>query len=434
MKNRDISTYRAEETIELLSRNVDAVIIVDAAEDRYHALIRNGFFNSFICEDGKYKELIETLWFHISNTQDKIIEDYQVFIPSFGKFSGKYSKRLRLFFEEDASVHIVQMTVYPVGEEKYLFLMDEMDNSAYIQDFVTQSKVKTIQNTYLFSMYVDLVQNTTSSISITEISDETVHSSIPYTDWRMMIVNMIGQDDQKLFLERTDPEYLKNNFAPGRTSSFDCMMMNLEGRYIWVKLIFSRAETTNEDDFRFVFMVQNIHENSIALLNELKKYEELASKDALTNVYNRGRMETEIMNALDYRKKQNMHVSAMIFDIDHFKNVNDSFGHSVGDNTLKHFVAVLAEGMRDKNAALGRWGGEEFVAVCYDQNENAVMETAEQLRRKVSGTEFPVTGSVTCSIGITEIKETDTLETAFERMDRALYRAKSEGRNCVRVL
>ena len=66
-------------------------------------------------------------------------------------------------------------------------------------------------------------------------------------------------DDQQLFLERTDPDYLKSNLMPGRTSSFDCLMQNLEGKYIWVKLIFSRAETNNsEEDFRYVFMMQDI--------------------------------------------------------------------------------------------------------------------------------------------------------------------------------
>ena len=76
-------------------------------------------------------------------------------------------------------------------------------------------------------------------------------------------------------------------------------MKNLKGVFIWVKLIFSRTNTTNEDDFRFVFMVQNIHDNSIKLFETLKKYEDLASKDALTSVFNHGRIETEISNAIE---------------------------------------------------------------------------------------------------------------------------------------
>lgn len=211
-------------------------------------------------------------------------------------------------------------------------------------------------------------------------------------------------------------------------------MMNLEGKYIWVKLIFSRVQTSNEDDFRFVFMVQNIHENTVELQNELKKYEELASKDTLTNIYNHGRMETEIINALNYEKKKNQVVSAMILDIDYFKSVNDTYGHAVGDNTLKFFAGILTDQLKDKKAAAGRWGGEEFVIICYDQNEAAAKDLAAQLHRAVNEANFPSVGKITCSIGLTQLENEDTPESAFERMDRALYQAKSDGRNCVRVL
>ncbi len=324
--------------------------------------------------------------------------------------------------------------VYPVGDERYIFIMNELDSSENVRENATQKKVSTIQNTYLFSMYIDLADDSTSSLNISEISEDAVHATISYSEWRMMIVNMIGQDDQKLFLERTDPEYLKKNFIPGRTSSFDCLMMNLEGKYIWVKLIFSRAQTTNEDDYRFVFMVQNIHEDSVKLFDELKKYEELALTDALTEVYNHGRVETEIRNALDSRKKYDKKVSTLILDIDHFKNVNDTFGHSVGDNILKHFASLVKDYVKDDGAVVGRWGGEEFVVVYYDLDFAEVQNKAEGLRDSIENTDFPGVGKVTCSIGLTEMTKADSVESAFERMDKAMYNAKSEGRNCVRFL
>ncbi|MCR4891137.1 MAG: GGDEF domain-containing protein [Lachnospiraceae bacterium] len=434
MEARGVNTYTLEEAIDLFSGNVDVIIIVNNDKGRYYAVKRTGFFLDFIDEEGEYKELIETLWFHFNNTREKIIKDYQVFLPTFGKFKGKYSKKMKLLLEGEEQPRVVQITVYPVGDEKYLFLLDELDNSEYLREFMTESKVKTIQSTYLFSMYFDLVQNTTSSISITEISDEATHTSLSYTEWRMMIVNMFRKDDQKLFLERTHPDYLRKNFKPGDTSSFDCLMMNLEGVYIWVKLIFSRASTTNEDDFRFVFMVQNIHENIVELQNELKKYEELVSMDALTQLFNHGRMETEIMNALDYRKKQNGTVSAMILDIDFFKNVNDSYGHSVGDKTLKHFARILKDVAGENKVTTGRWGGEEFVIVCYDRDGDGIREKAEEICQTVREREFPVIGHLTCSIGTTQLLEEDDSQSVFDRMDRALYMAKSQGRNRVVML
>ncbi|MBO4523776.1 MAG: GGDEF domain-containing protein, partial [Ruminococcus sp.] len=274
--------------------------------------------------------------------------------------------------------------------------------------------------------------DTTSSISVTEISDEVMQQEIKYSEWRTMIINMIWPDDQALFLERTDPEYLKKNLAPGRTTSFDCLMMNLEGKYIWVKLIFSRSETSNEDDFRFVFMVQNIHENSIELLETMKKYEQLASRDSLTNVFNHGRMETEIRNALKEKRTKNRDVSLMILDIDFFKHVNDKFGHSTGDVTLVQFAKIISDYIHDLNAVLGRWGGEEFVVVCYDTGSEKAYALAEGLRRIISDEPFGKIGQITCSIGVTTINADDSFDDAFNRMDRALYNAKSSGRNCVK--
>jgi len=430
----DMNHVSKEDMVEIFKKNVDVLLIVDAKEDIYRTVICKGIFTDFIEETGKYNELIENLWFHFNGTQEKITEEYRVFLPVFGEFQGKFSKKLKLYVEEDDKVHIAQMMVYPLEEDRYMFIMDDLDNSEYVQEFMTNDKVNTIQNTYLFSMYIDLGQNAISSLSITEISDEEVHSTMSYTDWRMMIVNMIGKDDQEQFLTWTDPEFLKGKFAPGRTSSFDCLMQNLEGKFIWVKLIFSRVDTSNEEDYRFVFMVQNIHENSVELMSELKKYEEMASKDSLTNVYNHGRIETEMNNAVDACKKKGQKASAMILDIDHFKKINDTYGHAVGDEVLKQFAKTILKTVSGENAVVGRWGGEEFVVVCYDKNSEEMVAIAEGLRLKVESSKFDTADRVTCSIGVTELRGNDTTDEAFDRMDRAMYTAKSKGRNGVRCL
>ena len=431
--SKKLEEYTVEEVAAYIKASLDSVIIIDSEADSYRALLRSGIFKDFIEETGSYNELVQKLWFHLNDEKKTVTEDYQVFIPTFGKFTGKYSKRITVF--EDETPHPVQMTMYPIDEKIYIMILEELDSSEYMRDFLTNEKVTTIQNTYLFSMYVDLTKDSTSSISITEISDETIQASLKYTDWRMMIVNMIWPDDQELFLERTDPDYLKKTIMPGRTSSFDCLMQNLEGKFIWVKLTFSRAETTNAaEDFRYVFMVQDIHENSVQLMSTLKKYEELALKDTLTDIFNHGRIETEFNNAIEIVGRTDRKVSVMMCDIDFFKNVNDQFGHAVGDMTLKHFAYLMKEFFQKKNVAYGRWGGEEFVAVCFDADAAKASEYAEGLRQKVLSEEFKVAGNITISIGVTEVTKKDDFRMAFDRMDKALYQAKSDGRNCVRVL
>ena len=428
-----MSDYSKESVYDLLYKKVDSIIIVDAQNNTYETIKKSGFLDKFIDSSGSYDNLIEKLWFHFANSSEKITDDYHVFVPTIGKFSGKYSNRVNLLFENEP--HTFQITIYPLDDNntKYIFILDELDNGDYLKGFYSETKVDAIQNTYLFSMYVDLIKNTTNSINVSEISRDTVNYDVTYTDWRMMIVNMIWSEDQALFLERTDPEYLKKNLLPGRTTSFDCQMKNLEGVFIWVKLIFSRAETTNADDFRFVFMVQNIHEESMQLNETLKKYEELASKDPLTNLYNHGRIETEIINAVELYKSKGEKVSLMMLDIDFFKKVNDKFGHAVGDIVLKQFAKLLSDFLEPYDIKPGRWGGEEFVCVCYGKTSDEIKELAERLREHIAQEQFESIGSLTCSLGLTEIQTGDDSASIFDRVDKAMYDAKTGGRNCVMI-
>jgi len=425
-----MSNYTKEIVADLLYNEIDAIIIVDAQKDSYETIKKKGLFTGFLDENGTYKKLVEKLWFHFNDSSSKISDDYHVFIPMIGQFKGKYVDRIKLHYNDKN--YLIQISIYPMEEKnKYLFLLDELDNSEYLREFLTDKKIDTIQSSFLFSMYVDLVKDIAYSINVTEISSNPQNYDIKYSDWRMMIVNMIWPEDKEVFLERTNPDYLKKNLMPGRTTSFDCQMKNLKDKFIWVKLIFSRVETSNEDDFRFVFMVQDIHESSIKLFDTLKNYEDLASKDTLTEIFNHGRIETEISNSIESANTKGIPVSYLMLDIDFFKNVNDKFGHSTGNIVLKQFVKAVKEFIKPYNIVPGRWGGEEFVCVCYDMTKAQALEMAEKLKESIANTKFEKIGNLTCSIGLTELKKEDKAPVVFDRIDQAMYEAKSSGRNCV---
>jgi diguanylate cyclase (GGDEF)-like protein len=433
MDINNIDEYTPESVTTIMSEMVDQVIIVDSNTNRYRRIISRGFMDEFLPPNGYYDKLLETLYFHMKDSGDTVVDGYKIFLSSYGTYDDKYTRRCKMVHNDEP--HIVQMTIYPVkGTGMYIFVLNELDYEDSRSDMLASTKVNTIQNTYLFSMYIDLIKNTTSSISVSEVSDENMHSHILYTDWRLMIVNMIWPQDKEKFLRRTDPEYLKKHFAPGQYSSFDVKMQNLEGVYIWVKLIFSRSQTLNADDYRFVFMVQDINESMTNMNTYLKEFEEKASIDALTGVFNHGRIETEITNAIENVKKTGEASSIMILDIDFFKEVNDNFGHSVGDKTLKVFSKVVGDYLKERGSVLGRWGGEEFVAVCYNSSIDKTRELSESLLDRIGSQHFEKVGNITASIGTTALKLGDDLTSAFERMDKALYQAKSDGRNCVRVI
>ncbi len=433
MENFNLNEMTLEKAIDFFKDNVGALVIADSKNDSYKSVVRRGIFNKLVAESGgKYHELIEKLWYHLSKTSDTVSEKYQSFVITSGSFAGKYSRKVEVMVDDIAC--IVQVTIYPLKEkETYLFILDELDDSQSMDETLTTQKVKTFQNTYLFSMYINLVEDTIHGISVTELSDGVINQELKYTQWRMMIVNAINKDYQGQFLEWSDPEYLKEKFAPGQTASFDCLMTNLEGKEIWVKLIFSRVGTNNPDDYRYIYMVQNINEEAQELRNTLAQYADRASKDPLTAIYNHGRMETEINNALIDKVAKGEAVSIMIMDIDFFKHVNDNYGHAVGDDTLRHFAALLNDYLNKNNGVVGRWGGEEFVAVCYDADRERAAAIAEDIRQKVAAENFAVVGNITCSIGVTTLNTSDDFERAYRRMDNALYEAKSSGRNCVRL-
>ena len=434
MINKAIDDYSKEDLLSILDETVDAIVLVDSKQNKYRTIARKGVFASLIGDTGVYEDLIQKIWFHLENSNDAINDDYKAFISYYREFKGKYSRKAKVFVEGDSEPHYIQMNVYPInGTGQYIFAMDELANEEYVEEYATTRKVNTIQNTYLFSMYVDLIKDTTSSISVTEISEDTVNATITYSQWRMMAVNMIWPEDQKQFMALTDPEYLKVNLSTGRTTSLDCKMKNLEGVYIWVKLVFIRAETP-EDEFRFVFAVQNIDDNVKELMTTMKKYESLALKDPLTGVLNRGVIETEINNAIELFKNGGSNVSLLMLDLDFFKKVNDTYGHSAGDAALKSLAMILNGAVEGKSASVGRWGGEEFVIILRNMRREDAFSFADSVRKKVEKADFDVIGNLTCSIGLSYLKKEDSFEDIFDRIDRAMYASKDSGRNKVTEL
>lgn len=172
--------------------------------------------------------------------------------------------------------------------------------------------------------------------------------------------------------------------------------------------------------------------NALLQLSEnlIKEKEFLAFHDSLTGVYNRLRFhalfEGERQKSLRYG-----HVfSFVIFDIDHFKKVNDTFGHQVGDHVLQGLAALVANAIR-ANDLFARWGGEEFVLLLPETDAAGGVAFSEKIRRLIEAHAFPEVGKVTVSIGLTTFGPGDDLGSLCSRADQALYVSKAEGRNRV---
>ncbi len=159
-----------------------------------------------------------------------------------------------------------------------------------------------------------------------------------------------------------------------------------------------------------------------------KHLTQLATKDPLTGIHNRHMFGELFSKELSIFKRHGSKLSLMMLDLDHFKNINDTYGHNIGDAVLKEFAALVTSSVREADI-FARWGGEEFVLLLRNAGCEEAFGVGEKIRILLENSDFGEVDKVTCSIGITEIQLEDTLESAMERADSAMYRAKTQGRN-----
>lgn len=158
-----------------------------------------------------------------------------------------------------------------------------------------------------------------------------------------------------------------------------------------------------------------------------------AKIDTLTGTNNRAAMDEMLDREVDLAHRHQSAMSLLIFDLDHFKLINDNYGHSVGDDVLRECVECANQSLRSTDT-LFRFGGEEFVVILPGVNVAGAALAAERLRSVIEKHAFTSRQStipVTISIGTASITLQDTVKTILERADTALYSAKNAGRNCI---
>ncbi|MHB8232581.1 MAG: sensor domain-containing diguanylate cyclase [bacterium] len=164
-----------------------------------------------------------------------------------------------------------------------------------------------------------------------------------------------------------------------------------------------------------------------------ERFKRLSVTDSLTGAYNRNKYKEIIEKEIKRAKRYGEPLSAIMLDLDFFKEINDTHGHITGDDILKEIVSLLTANIRSEDYLI-RWGGEEFLIIAPNTSlENAVL-LAEKLRARSEGAYFAKGSKITLSLGITEFLEEDSETSFVERADNALYNAKNNGRNRCEVL
>lgn len=191
-----------------------------------------------------------------------------------------------------------------------------------------------------------------------------------------------------------------------------------------------RSKTQKKLTDSYATMEQKVLDRTAELREKNKELQLVSSTDALTGLKNRMKLDEilsyEINMAERYADRQ---FCIMLMDLDHFKNINDKYGHVAGDEVLVKFAEVLKTNTRASDT-LGRWGGEEFLIICPSVDIDNIYNLAEKLRVKISKEAFPLVNTLTVSIGITCYHKGDNINSIVKRADKALYKAKEDRNVC----
>ncbi len=202
-----------------------------------------------------------------------------------------------------------------------------------------------------------------------------------------------------------------------------------------IKLDSKEARSYTQDDLRFLVSMSDLGALAIENSELYQKTQDLAIHDALTSLYTKGYFGERLKEEFKRCSRQAIPLSALMLDIDLFKNYNDKFGHTAGDIVLKEISRIVKDALNNFNAIISRFGGEEFCVVITGMDKNSACAIADSLRERIEKEKIylrRIESHITVSIGVANFPS-DSVDgdELIERADKALYKAKQKGRNRV---
>jgi diguanylate cyclase (GGDEF)-like protein len=266
-----------------------------------------------------------------------------------------------------------------------------------------------------------------------------------YLDMVLLDINMPGMDGYEVCRQLKADEKLKDIpviFISALSDTMDKVMALSVGGVDYITKPFQAEEVLAriETHLKISNLQKELELKNTKLQDEITRREEaekeltiLAATDPLTKVFNRRHFFEFATRELSRANRTNVSFSIIMADIDHFKNVNDNYGHLIGDQVLIRFTKICQENLRHYDV-LARYGGEEFVILLPETGIREAVEIAERLRSKIETAVMKFGGhevSITTSLGIASTADEGelTLEVILDRADQVLYQAKQNGRN-----
>ena len=220
--------------------------------------------------------------------------------------------------------------------------------------------------------------------------------------------------------------------ADGNIRELEVFLNHKEGHRVPVQM---RAVPLRDANQQIIGAAEILSGNlpNFSLKRRIEFLQKQSLLDPLTNVDNRRAVEMKLRSRIDSLNRYGMQFGIMFIDIDHFKDINDGYGHDIGDRILKMIARTLANSLRPFDT-IGRWGGEEFLAILENVDNMTLAAIAERCRFLVEQSRLPKHfGAInaTVSIGAVISQPGDDMQTLVQRADNLMYRSKKMGRNCV---
>ncbi|QEY31092.1 diguanylate cyclase [Synechococcus sp. RSCCF101] len=231
-------------------------------------------------------------------------------------------------------------------------------------------------------------------------------------------VDRIRHPDQSVEVEAEAREWM----GAGLPWNGEVLKRRKDGTACWLEVFMEPVCSTSRAIEGFTFICTDV--------TEKKRNAILSTTDPLTQLNNRLKLDAVLEGEVQRTRRYNQPLSLIMVDVDHFKAVNDSHGHQVGDLVLTNLADLLRQHCRETDEP-GRWGGEEFLIVCPQTPEEGAVALAEKLRLRLSEHDFPVVHHASASFGVATCQPGESAEGLVSRADAALYRAKAQGRNRV---
>lgn len=242
------------------------------------------------------------------------------------------------------------------------------------------------------------------------------------------LIKRLNTETESLFSDPTDYQKLLNAFFKQYDLYFEVQMLDFNGQPFWAEIHLSLISEGG---------IPQYYEGILINIQRKKDHEQQlmdkASTDMLTHLYNRQYFETLVAEEIERNNRYGGALSLIIFDLDHFKKVNDTWGHIVGDKVLQN-TALLAKSILRKTDTIARWGGEEFAILLPNITLRGAIIVAEKIRKRLETYVHEDAGVVSASFGVAQRFSEESYANWFKRADNALFKAKNLGRNRVITL